>query len=164
LEERRTSLDSLAAVQGAEQKAEELLAAALRQCESLRQESEAEAERRAAGINEDARRRAQERIEEAELEAKRVVVAAEAQSKVDMERITADARRQAQERLEEAELEARALVTAAGSALEETRKKLSGFLADVLGEVEGAPATSEGTANVHDLDEVRGARTASADQ
>jgi len=49
--------------------------------------------------------------------------------------------------------------------VEETRTRLSTFLVDVLEEVEGAPAASEGLANVRDLSEARGVRTsAGADQ
>ena len=45
------------------------------------------------------------------------------------------------------------------SVLEETRTRLSGFLTDVLEEVEGPPASSDGPAAVRDLDEALAVRT-----
>jgi hypothetical protein len=74
LERRRTRLDSLATMQTAERRAEQLLLAAERQCATLVHEAEAEALRKSAEIAADGRRRANELFEEAELEARRIVV------------------------------------------------------------------------------------------
>jgi hypothetical protein len=79
--------------------------------------------------------------------------------------------------LEEAELEAKRIVVLAEqeraglvndlarerSVLEETRMRLSGFLADALEEVEGAPVVGNGPAVVRDLDDVQGMTSAAAD-
>ncbi len=87
--------------------------------------------------------------------------------------------RRAREVLKEAELEARAVVAAAQgerariltelaqecAAVEETRKKLSRFLTDVLDEVDDGRPGDGSRDNVLELDEARGMRTAaSADQ
>ena len=130
LEEARTRLESMEAIEKAEKyKAEELLIVAERQSQSLRRESEAEAERKTAALIDGARRQAQELLAEAELEAKRIVGAA-GQERAQLED------KLAQER----------------SVFEERRTRLSGFLADVLEEVEGTPAASDGPAHVRDLD------------
>jgi len=133
---------SPAAIEEAQRRAEEMLAAAERGSESLRRESQEEVEHRAVEITEDARRQARELLEAAELEAKEIVVAAG----------------QERARLLNELARERAVV-------EETRTRLSTFLVDVLEEVEGPPAASEGPANVRDLSEARGVRTsAGADQ
>ena len=87
-------------------------------------------------------------------------------------------RRQAKELLAEAELEARAIGDAAQreraelasefaqklSVLDETRMRLSGLLADVLDEVEGAPVvTDDADANGRQLDEALRARASDRD-
>lgn len=120
LEEARTKLGSSAATEEAPPRANELLAAA-REREVLRRESEAEAER----ITEHARRQARDLLEEAEREATRIVDAAGQERAQLMNEL-------AHER----------------SVWEETRTRISGFLVDVLEEVEGAPAASEEPANV----------------
>ena len=133
LEEERNRLDSLAAIaRVGEHKAQELLVLAERQSKGLRRESEAEAER----ITKDARRQARKLLEEAELEATRVIEAADRERATLVEQL-------AKER----------------SVLEETRTRLSGFLTDVLDEVEGAPAASEGSAVGRDLGEALAVRT-----
>jgi cell division septum initiation protein DivIVA len=135
LEETRTRLDSLEAIAKAEQhRAEQLLVTAERQSEALRRESEAEAER----ITEEARHQVRDLLEEAELEAKRIVDAADQERAGLLSEL-------AQER----------------SILEETRTRLTGFLADALEEVEGTPAASPGPSNVHDLGEALRLRTSS---
>ena len=93
--------------------------------------------------------------------------------------ITDDTQRQAREVLEKAELEAQAVVAAAHdertrilgelarecAAVEETRTKLSGFLAGVLDEIDATPSVHEPSADVHVLSEARDMKTAArADQ
>jgi vacuolar-type H+-ATPase subunit H len=130
LEETRVRLGSLAEIEEAVQEAENLLVAAEQRREDFQRESEAEAEGRAAEVTRDAHRRAKELLEEAELEAARIVAAGHQER----ERLSADL---AHER----------------SVLEETRNRLSGYLTDVLSEVEAAPAAGDRSTNVRDLDE-----------
>jgi len=129
LEEARTKLGSFAAAEVAEQRADELLATAARECEVLRRESQVEAAR----ITEDAQRQSRDLLEKAELEAARIVAGAGQERAWLVDEL-------ARER----------------SVLEETRTRLSGFLADVLDEVEVPLATSEGSANDRDPGEARG--------
>ena len=131
VEETRTRLESLTVIEEAARKAEELLEAAEKRREELTRESEADAERSAAQITGDARRRARELVEEAELEAARIVGAAERERTQLVDELLARQR----------------------SVFEETRAKLSGFLADALEEVDSGPGASEGAANGGDLDE-----------
>ena len=234
VERRRVRLDTLAAIQEAERKADELLLDAERQCADLLRKAEAEAHRKAGQITEDARQRAAEQLEEAELEARAIVadtareralrlteverermrlevarsklamptpleavgqqaeellIAArhrgeellresEAEAERKASEIADVARRQAEAVVQRAELEATRIVAAADqervqlvqalarerSVQENTRTKLSAFLADMLAEVEAAaPDTQEVQANVRDLDEVRAVRKAAAD-
>lgn len=137
VEETRTRLESLTVIEEAARKAEELLVAAEQRRDELQRESEAEAERKAAERVGDARRRAQEVLDEAELEAARIVGAAERERAQLVDELLARQR----------------------SVFEETRAKLSGFLSDVLEEVEGMPAERETPAQSRSLDEALTVRT-----
>ena len=122
LEETRTKLDALTAIEEAAQQAEELLAAAEKRRDELLEESRAEAERKQAEAAEgaaDAKRDARELLERAELEARKIVEAAAAKG-------AEIARDLEQER----------------ALFEERRKLLTGFLAQTLEEVERTPAAS----------------------
>ena len=136
LEETRTKLGSLDAIEEATRKAEELFFAAEQRREEHRHRSEAKAERKAADITDHARRRANELLEEAKVEAERIIAVA-GQERARLVAKLADER----------------------SILEETRTRLSGFLTDVLDEVGAASTTVEEPANVRDLDEARSVRT-----
>jgi hypothetical protein len=135
LELERTKFATPTPIEAAEQQAEELLVAAGRRRDELLRASEAEAERRATAVEDGARRHAQELLEEARLEAARVVAAAG-----ERERLVGELARER-------------------SVLEETRTRLAAFLAEVLREVEAAPAAGDSKGNVRDLDEVRAVRT-----
>ena len=137
LEQTRSALGSLAALEGAVANAEELIADAEKRREVLLRHGEAEAER----TTEEARRQAKELLAEAELEARRIVDAAQ--------RERAELRSEFAQKL---------------AVLEETRTRLSGLLADVLDEVEGAPvATNDADANGRQLDEALRARASARD-
>ena len=227
LEQRRMRLDALAAIQEAERQVEELLLDAERHRAILLRDAEAEGQRKASQITENARQRVAEQLEEAEREARAIVVdtaherallltelerermrleverskvvmptqleaaaqaeeiliaaerrreellrASEAEAERRASEITDAARREAEALLERAELEATRIVAAADqertrlvrtlarerSVQEDTRTRLSAFLAAMLAEVEAAAPTREGQANVRDLDEVRAVR------
>jgi vacuolar-type H+-ATPase subunit H len=136
LEDARAKLAAPTPIEAATQKAAELLAAAERQRDELMRESEVEAEHKAAEIIESARRQTQGLLEEAEVEAARIVATASQQ----------------RERLVEELANER-------SDFEETRARLSGFLTSALEEVDAAPGTGDGPANIRDLDEARAVRT-----
>ena len=129
LEEARTKLGSLAAIQEATRTAEALLVVAEQRRVDVLSASEAEAERRAAEVTDAARRQAQQLLEDAQFQAARIL---------------ADARHERTLLVEGLER----------SVLEDTRTRLSGFLTNALEEVAVAPA-----ANVRDLHEARAVRT-----
>jgi vacuolar-type H+-ATPase subunit H len=140
LEVERSKLAMPSPLETATQQVEELLLAAERTREELLRESEAEATRKASEIADVAHRQAEAVLERAELEAATIVAAAD------------------QEHSELAQMLARER-----SVQEDTRTRLSAFLAAMLAEVEGAaPDTREGQANVRDLDEIRAVRKSAA--
>jgi hypothetical protein len=114
LEYARRRLDSIDALELAEQRAKESLAAAEDRLVSLLEDSEAEARR----ILDEARRTALERLEEAEREARRIV--------------------------EDAGARVRTAGTAAGErgVLDGARRRLGGLLAETLARVEGSSRRS----------------------
>jgi hypothetical protein len=112
-----------------------------RRRDGLWSEAKADAERNAAEITEDARREAHELLQEARLEAAKIVAAAGDEHARLVEAL-------ARERL----------------GLEDTRTELSGFLTGALDEVESVPAANDSSADVHDLDEVRTAKSTGAER
>jgi vacuolar-type H+-ATPase subunit H len=139
LEETRTKLDALTAIEEAAQKAEELLVAAEKRRDELLEKSAEEAERNEAEITEAARRQSRELLERSELEARKIVD---------------DARREGA-RLASELAEER-------SAFEERRTTLSGFLAHALEEADRARGERDPAAR--DLDEELLERTSAPDR
>lgn len=129
MEETRTKLEALTAIEEAAQKAEELLAAAEQRRDDLLQESKAEAERKAAEITDGARLQAREIREQAEVEAKKIVEEGHRESA----RIASEFEHER-------------------SVFEERLTTLSGFLAHALEEVERAPEENGPSATARDLD------------
>ena len=140
LEVERSKLATPTPLEAAAKQAEERLIAAERTREELLRESEAEAQRKASEIAAIAHRQAEAVLKRAELEATRIVAAASVEHA----------------RLVQALARER-------SVQDDTRTRLSAFLAAMLAEVEAAAAdTREGQANVRDLDEVRAVRKSAA--
>jgi hypothetical protein len=126
VEAKRGGQGSTAAIEVAGAGRASLLVAADKQREALPRDNEAEADR----IVEEARRQAKELLEEAELEAKRIVDATV---------------RERAEVVEGLALER--------SLLEQTRRRLHGFMVDALEEVESPSAATEELAHGRQLDE-----------
>ena len=139
LEETRTKLDALTAIEEAAQKAEELLVAAEKRRDELLEKSAEEAERQEAEITEAARRQSRELLERSELEARKIVD---------------DARREGA-RLASELAEER-------SAFEERRTTLTGFLAHALEEADRTRGERDPSAR--DLDEELLERTSAPDR
>ena len=140
LEVERSKLATPAPLEAARQQAEELLIAAERRREEILAESKSEAERIASEITGAAHRQAEAVLERAELEATRIVAEADQEHAQLVQALARDR-----------------------SAQEDMRARLSAFLAAMLAEVQAAaPDTSEGQANVRDLDEVRAVRKSAA--
>jgi len=164
-QEQEAAREESAAIEGAERRVEEMLAAAAQQAESHLRESTAEATRTAQELIAAAERRSEALLGEAQTRAER-----EAQE------TTQGAWKQARKLLEKAELEAGEIVAAAErergrlvdelarerALVEETRTRLSGFLVDVLEEVDGTSAPGHESTNVMDLNEAREIRTSAA--
>jgi hypothetical protein len=129
LEATQSKLQSLEAIEEATRAAEERRA-------HLLNETLAEADRTAAEVVDDARRQGELLLEEARREAARVVAAAH-QKRMGL---VGDLARER-------------------SVFEETRTRLSGFLADTLENIGAASTTDERPANVRELDEARATRT-----